>query len=553
MTSSVSGNSIASALLGTGSGGSLPLNVSPAVTQNYYAWFFQDSWRVNKRLTLNLGLRYELQRPRSERFDRGNYFDFEVSNPLGQRVGLPLKGGLVFITPEDRYANRSSYTDLAPRFGFAYKVTDRLVLRGGYGIMFGRTYNLTFPLGVDGYSTSTSWVYSVGNAGILPQDRVSNPYPNGLVQPSGSADGLQTLVGNAVNALPRPNPSPYIQNYSFDVQHQIGANAMFEIGYSGNIGKRLIYGDTRDANQLNPSLLALGSELDRQVANPFFGVIPSGPLASRTIPRQRLLRARPQFSEVLIVNNEKGAYSRFDSLFTRFQFRLGRDLTLISSYQFSRMLDNASSNGGPEGGGTSLRNYFDPAIEYGTSGLDVPHSFVTQGIYHLPVGRDKALGSTWPRLLDTAFGGWQLSAVFRLSSGLPLDMTAQNTLSPYGFHVLRPNYKNLSDLEIDNPTPDRWFNTAAVIQPSQYSIGTGPRFLSNIRQSGPKHVHQGVFKNFQITEQIKAQFRAEMFNLTNTPRFAAPNANLGSTTFGQVTATAFSTPRQVQLGLKLTF
>ena len=552
VSSSVSGNSIASFLLGTGSGGTTPLRVAPAVTQNYFGWYLQDSWRVNTRLTLNLGLRYELQRPRTERYDRQNWFEFNRPNPLGDQVGLPLVGGFVFTGADNRGLNEQDWSDIAPRFGFAYKLTNKLVLRGGYGMMYARTYNMTFPIGVDGFSTDTDWVHSVGNDGLRPLNLLRDPYPNGLFQPTGRELGMLTQVGSLVNAWRRFTPTPYLQNYSFDVQYQISPNAMFEIGYSGNVGRKLMYGQSRDVNQLAPAQLGLGSELNQQVPNPFFGVIESGPLSGETVPQHRLLRAHPHFTNVRGVVNEKGASSTFNSLFTRFNLRLGEALMLNTSYQYSRSEDNASANGGPEGGRTALRNFFDPAIDWSVSAHDVPHSFVTQAVYHLPFGRGKAFGRDWHGAVDAILGGWQFSTVLRLSSGIPVAMTARNTLRPYGFPVQRPNFTSVDDLKLANPSPERWFNTEAVLQPGTFEIGSGLRWLPTVRQTGNQHMHLGLFKNFRFAERVNVQFRGELFNVTNTPMFDNPNTNIGSNAFGTVSRTN-GTPRQVQLGLKIRF
>lgn len=426
LTSSVAGNSIASLLLGTGASGDNQINSAPAVSQNYYAWFFQDSWRVSKRLTLNLGMRYEMQRPRTERFNQQNWFDFKVPNPLAQRVGLPLHGGLVFTDEDHRGVNEPDFTDLAPR-GFAYKVLNTMVVRGGYGIMYDRTYNLSSVLGIDGYAATSLWVASLGNSGIQPLNLLGNPYPSGVLQSTGRAAGLLTDLGAPVNAWRYENPSPYVQTFSLDIQYQASAKSIFEIGYSGNLGRKLMYGGSRNANQLNPAFLKLGAELDRAVPNPFFGVITTGVLSTSTIPQNRLLREYPQFASVDLILNEKGASSSYHSLFTRFQLRAGRGLTLSASYQFSKAIDNASENGGP-GGVQLFRNYFDPAVDRSISGHDTPHSFVSTLVYQLPVGRGRALGANMPKLADLVVGGWQISTVATAASGLPVSMTAQSTL-----------------------------------------------------------------------------------------------------------------------------
>jgi len=254
-----SGNALVSLLLGTGASGNAPYNAALALLQRYWAWYGEDSWHIGNRLTLNFGLRYEIQTPRTERYDRLNSFATQAVNPLSSDTGLDLKGGLVFATSKQRGWWDTDYRDFAPRASLAYKITDKLVFRSGYGIFY-LPAAATLILGTsDGFSTNTAWVSTVGGGGILPANPVSNPFPQGLNQPVGNSQGLLTDAGQSVNATQRLRPTPYMQTYSADFQYQIRQGGVLEIGYTGTLGRKLPYGVTLNINQLNPTYLALGN------------------------------------------------------------------------------------------------------------------------------------------------------------------------------------------------------------------------------------------------------------------------------------------------------
>jgi hypothetical protein len=570
ISSATSGNSIASLLLGTGIGAAatgaiggvtaannaVVNRVQPATMQRYYGLYIQDVWRLNRRLTINAGLRYEIQRPRTERFNRYNYFDFTAANPLSQRTGLNLRGGLVFVNEGNRGQTQQDWTDFAPRIGIAYKITERLVARAGYGIFYLQTVGNALQggpaAGTDGFTVTTEWITSRGGDGLIPNDLLSNPYPNGLNRPIGSSQGLLTQTGSTVVAWQYRNPTGYTQNYSFDLQFDVGRGAMFEIGYSGNVGRKLNVGGLPNANQLHPQYLSLGADLDRQVPNPFFGVFATGVLSTPTVPYHRLLRPHPHFSSVEMTGDTPGASSSFNALFLKFNKPFSGGLSLLTSYQFSKAIDDASENQGwiiNE----RFRDFYDRRADRSISGHDVPHSFVTALVYELPVGKGRKIGAAMHPALEAVAGGWDLSGVIRFASGLPFRLEAQNTLATYGFSILYPNVADSNALSVDKRVPERWFNTAAVSQPAPFTLGNAPRFLANLRADGTHHADVNIAKNFHLIERVRMQFRAEFFNITNTPQFSPPGGTVGTAAFGQVSGTRFSDRRNIQLGLKLMF
>jgi hypothetical protein len=549
VTSTATGNAIASLLMGTGSGGNVPTNAATARTLMYYGLYFQDGWRVNRRLTVNYGLRWEVQRPETERYDRMNYFDFQMQNPLSNQLGFPILGGLVFVDGNNRFPRQTDWRNFAPRIGIAYKLTDRLVMRTGYGIFYPQVATLG---GESGFSTTTTWVATRDGNGIFPENPLSNPYPQGLNQPIGSAQGANTLIGESIPGTQYAFSSPYVQSFSFDLQYEISRSTVMEIGYTGTQSRKLVFGTGRNANQMPTQFLSMGAGLNQAVANPFHGLIGAGPLAGQTIPLHRMLRPHPLWQNVNLPTNTPGASASFNALVTRFNSRLSAGTNLLVTYQWSKAIDNASEWQGWEIG-DSVRDYYDLSLDRSISGHDLPHSFVAALVYEMPIGRGRKLGADMPKVADAIIGGWQVSAITRFGSGLPLQLTAPNNLGPFGFGVQRPSIGNLNDLNVDNRTPERWFNASALSAPGEFELGNAPRWIPNLRFGPTQHADIAILKNFLVGERVKVQLRGEFFNITNTPQFGRANTALGNPNIGQVTGTTNVGPRNTQLGLRISF
>ena len=545
--SSNSGNAVASFLLGTGSSGSSPYNAALAVQQLYYAAYVQDTWHVGSRLTLNYGLRYELQLPRNERYNRLNRFDFNVASPLAQATGLPLRGGLVFATGDNRGQWDTSNKDFAPRFGLSYKITDKIVFRGGYGISYLQTAG-GGSVTNDGFSTTTSWVSTVGGDGIHPATPLSNPFPQGLLLPVGASQGLLQDAGQSVNAFQSPHPSGYSQNFSGDFQIQLSQGSVLQLGYSGSLGRKLLWGYGLNANQLPDTQLSLGPALDQAVPNPFFGIITNGNLSGKTIPYNQLLRPYPQFTSVNLSGDTPGASSSFNALVVQFTHQFSHGVNILSSYQFSKALDNASETQAWEVG-DNYRDYNNRHLDWSVSSHDVTNSWVTNMVWQLPLGRGKKFGGSMPKALNAVAGGWEVATIVRFASGLPLQFTTPNTLSTYGFNVLRPNI--VGAVVSSNQSPDRWFNTSAFAAPAPYTIGNAPRWFGNLRFGATRNADMALMKNFVPREHWRVQFRAEAFNVSNTPQYGRADTTVGDGAFGVITGTTNVGPRTIQGAIKI--
>ncbi|WP_321473991.1 carboxypeptidase regulatory-like domain-containing protein [uncultured Paludibaculum sp.] len=548
--STTTGYGMASLLLGVGGSGSVPQNPHPASTDPYYAWYVQDTWRVNSKLTLNYGLRYEIQGGRTERYNRLDRFNFDVTNPIGATVGLPnLKGGLEWVNKDERTQWNTGH-NFAPRVGVAYKATNKLVVRTGFGIFDWKTVGQGPLSGIDGYAVSTPWV-TTNDGGRTPANYLSNPFPGGFRAATGSGDGLLTNVGFGATGFQKYRETPYLMQYSLDIQYELRGGTLLELGYVGNGGRHLSYGYNFQMNQLPDAALSLGSALLDQVPNPFYGYISSGTLATKTVQRGQLLRPFPQFTGVSIIDMP-GAASSYNGASVKATKRFGHGVSLMASYQWSKAIDNASENQGWEIS-DGARDYNNLRAERSVSGHDVPQSVAVAYILELPFGKGRRFGTQWNKAIDYVAGGWQMSGVYKYDSGLPLRFSATNNTYSFGGGQA-PNVSDMKTAAADHPTIDRWFNTNAFTLPAAYTFGNVPRWTPNIRTGSVNDWSLALSKTFRVTEKIHSQLRGEFFNLANRVQFGRANTSLGSTTFGQVTGVAAgASPRNIQLGLRVSF
>lgn len=551
-SNSDTGNSLASLLLGAGTSGNAPYNAALALLQRNYAAYVQDAWHVGNRLTLNFGVRYELQMPRTERFNRLNYFATQVTNPLSSATGLNLKGGLIFDGGDNRGWWNPDYLNFTPRASLAYKITNNLVFRAGYGI-FDMVAAQSRTLGTsDGFSTNTTWVSTVGGGGIVPLNPLSNPFPQGINQPLGSSQGLLTDVGQTVNAMQRYHPTPYVETFSADFQYQIGSSSVVEVGYTGTQGRKLPLGVTQDINQLPAGYLSLGNALNTPVANPFANVITNGPLSGATIPYWRLLVPYPQFQAVNLVGDTPGASSSYNALLLKYTKNFSKGVSVLITYAWSKAIDDTSETQAWEVNDT-IRDNYNLSEDRSISAHDIPHDFVGNAIWQIPVGRNRAFGSGMNKFADAVFGGWEISTIVRLGSGLPLQFTAPNDLGQYGFPVLRPDITSMAALTNVNRSPNLWFNPAAVVDPAPYTIGTAPRWFGAVRYGATDNTDMCLSKSWQFLERARFQLRFEGYNITNTPQYGRADTGLGDPGFGRITSTTNEGPRNLQLGARIDF
>jgi hypothetical protein len=545
VSSAVAGLGLATFLLGIPAGG---VNPAPALamTTKYAGFYLQDSWKVTPSFTLNLGLRYELEGPRTDRFNQLTNFDFNAQSPL--RVpGLDLRGGLTFVGVNGMPRGNANLdtNNWAPRVGFAWKIQPKTVIRAGAGLFYAATTGVggaAASFGVSGFQTSTQIVTSLD--GVTPVVRWSDPYPERFNRPTGSSLGLATLLGQTVQFFDRGNYVPYSSQWSFNIQRELPWSSVVEIGYAGSRG--IGFQEGRAFNQLPDSALALGDGLRQQVANPFFGQIPVGILSRPTVARAQLLRPYPHFDGVQS-QNASWASSTYHALEAKVEKRYAKGLSALVSYTWSKLMDyGIGPFAGETLGATSFQNNNALANDWGTSISDQTHRFIANAVYELPFFK-----SSGPVIARKALGGWQLGGIWMAFSGGPLGITSavNNTFAQGGGQ--RPNWNGTSAC-VPNRSPVRWLDNAVFSVPAPYSFGNAPRTFNGCRSDNTIQLDATLTKNTRLTEKLNLQFRTEVFNLANTARFAPPNQNFGNPQFGTVNAQG-NMPRIIQFGLKLIF
>lgn len=584
LQSETSGNAIASMLLGTGAGGSSNISMDPAFSQHSFGMYFQDEWRATGRLTITAGLRYENQRPATERHNRIAQFDPHAVNPLSAAFGRTLYGAFEYMgvggRPRDAWADDN--TNFGPRLGFAYRFSNKLVARVGAGIFFGpASAMLSFDDGGQspGYTAQTNWI-ATNNGGFTPNNLVSNPFPQGIQQPTGNKLGAMTYVGYGTSQLwpMTSHPTGTLYQWSTDIQYQVNPHSVAEIGYTGVRGRHLLFGNPNfDLDQLPTSELSQGSKLDELVNNPYAAVItdPNSYLSQAQVPYNELLRPFPEYTYLIETRSLPGADSQFDALNAKYSWSFSNGLSSITSYQWSKNMDDGSEALIGWSIGNMWRDANNPKLDYSISTHDVPQSFAEAFLYQLPYGHGRQFGGSTPWALDQIVGGWNVSGAVRLSSGLPFWNPVNfgwNPLNNYGF----PG-NALPDVA-GNPKAHRnvnqWINQAAFrgvvygtntplncgspdtnpCNPYSYQFGNEPQRMSTIREAGTRNVDLGIGKQFGM-ERLRADLRADFLNAFNHPIYGGSwniEENLYATNFGQVYGTR-NDPRNVQVSLKLSF
>jgi trimeric autotransporter adhesin len=565
---------LAAFLLGYPSSGSMVVATPNDFYIDYYAGYLQDDLRVNSKLTVNVGLRYEFEQGLQEKnnaFTVG--FDRDVAFPV-QVPGLNLKGGLEYAGVDGYPTHQSdpSKAKFAPRVGFAWSVSPKTVVRGGFGL-FWAPYQYAFPdetnLGARGFTQITDYVAST-NDGLTPCATCSlaNPFPNGFQQPSGSANGLLTGAGGTVEFVDQFRKSPYVQQYSLDLQHELPGGIVAGIGYVGSRTERIGVGGNDSAavniNQLDPQYQSLGTALAEQVPNPFFGNPAFGSFSSSpTISRGQLLRPYPQFGDLLAHQVSDGK-ARYHSLILRLERPIRNGWGGRINYTWSSNKSNvfgernAFSNNG--GGQARPVNSYDLEAEYSPSVTEQPHRLNLALTAELPFGKGKSHLSE-PGLARVLFGGWSVTAVSYFQSGFPVVVTqASNNSGVFG-RIQRPNLTGTSPAT-DGGTEDHydpacgcinnWFNPAAWSQAAAYTFGDAPRTDTGMRTPFKTQTDVALQKVEPIGGSREIMVRFEVINVLNDSQFSGPNTSFGSSSFGQITGLR-GFPRLLQLMVRFAF
>ncbi len=556
------GNELASMLLGATASGNSQLVTPLSVYVNYFGGYVQDDFRVSQKLTLNFGLRYEYEQGLQERDNRVTVgFDQYAQFPV-QPSGLNVRGGLLFAGVDGNLTQQviPQKNKFGPRFGFAYMLNEKTTIRGGYGILWAPAIFSLGPTvagyGALGFAAITNMVTTL-DGGLTPANYLSNPFPSGLLRPTGSSRGLLTQVGQNVSFIDQSRKAAYMQQYSLDIQRELPGNIALTIGYVGSRGTHLQIGGISNGgvniNQLPPQLMSR-TDLQTPVPNPFFGTAAGvGILGSTRVSQAQLLRPFPQFGDVIMLGTS-GGNSFYNAVTLKAQKRLSRGFSFLTAYTFSKLLDSITGNSNffaPDNT-ASVIDAYNRTRDYSLSSVDTPHRFTLSGSYELPFGRGKALLSSGNGFVNRVVSGWQLNAIATYQSGFPLSITQQvNNTNAFSLGQ-RPNVV----LGVDPATPgsvskriDGYLNPAAFSAAAPNTFGNAPRTIG-IRSPSTQNWDLSMLKNTMIVEGFTAQFRFEAINAFNTPVFRAPNTQFGNPNFGRITSQA-NFARVMQLSVRL--
>jgi hypothetical protein len=552
VTGSNLGNGIASFLLGYPSAGLLNLRALTAPQAPFYGWYFQDDFKITPRLTLNLGLRYDLLLGVTERYNQNAFgFDTTVSNPIEAAAktayaaspipelapaNFSVKGGIFFATPDNRRNVKAEKTDWQPRIGVAYRVLPRTVLRTGFGIFYSEWWQPF--VNTTGFAAQTDMVTTL-DGGLTPADTLSNPFPNGLVQPTGSTLGLKTLLGNTLSLYDYYRKNIRNYRWSFGFQQEIFRDFQVEVNYVGQRASNLITSSSAsDSGRVfngvgngmggtyDQKYFSLGSRLNARVSNPFKGLIPvPSSLAGDTITVAQLLMPYPEFGSITY-SRTSGGSSYYNSLQIGMYKRFSYGLNMQFAYTFSKQLEK-------------LRYIepSDPATSQMTGQFDNPQRVSMAIIYELPFGVSRLRSRVGA--VNKIIGGWQWSSLYIYQTGaaVALPSVLATGISP----------------SIDHPTIDHWFNGDSMKVLPAFAARRIPFFWGNLRVPAINNWDMAFIKNTTVyKERVKLQFRFEMINAFNRVWFGGLNTGVTSATYTQLTSQA-NQPRNIQLGMKLSF
>ncbi len=552
------GQDFASFLLGLPTGGTMSRPASYREKSSVLSFFAHDDWRVGTNLTLNLGVRWELESGLTEADNRYvSGFDFESSLPITSAAQAAYARNPIAEVPVDQFRVRGGllYPDtggpvaawkrnlgnVMPRAGFAWLVTPKTSIRGGYGMFYDVLGTNRITVNQVGYSRDTTLTPSNDN-GQTFRATLANPFPDGLLEPVGSGLGLMTAAGQGAPIVAFPYngdvKNPVNHRWSLGLQRELPGQFLIEATYVGAHGLNLpvlrqlnaVPGQYFSTSPVRDD--ARNNRLSTQVPNPFLGLVPSG-LTGTNVSVSQLLRPYPQFTSIQA--NETIGQSDYNALQARVERRMANGFTVQIAYAWSRAMTE-----------TGYLNDFDTQLERVISQWDREHTFVSSGLVELPFGRNRRYGRDWGGVTNTLLGGWQVSYIYKAQSGAPLGFG--NFLFAQGMGV--------DDIMADDPSVNQWFNVNAFNrvtgQQLVSNVRTQPTRFEEVRGPGYSVLDLALLKNISLVGRSQVQFRIEAYNALNTFNMGGPNTGTTSTALGTITAQN-GLPRQWQLAVKVSF
>ncbi|HEX4283862.1 MAG TPA: carboxypeptidase regulatory-like domain-containing protein, partial [Terracidiphilus sp.] len=531
-----SGNAIASFLLGQVDTFQIDLQENRIRPRDHIEEYFaQDDWKLTDRLTANLGARWTLHFPSTEKTNQGAVFNLATQQ-------LDYLG----VNGFSKSARELHLDNVAPRVGFAFMLTPKTVVRSGFGIVFIDQSGITTPF-------TTPQFPFIQNVQQKTQDSVNAAFalssgPSVAPIPFNPDAGL----GQSVYTANRSAGSGYSQQWNLALQRELTRNLSFEVAY---VGSHIVHVGIPDSNlnQLTAAQLAEGAPLLAKVPNPYYGQLPiSSSVGGKTTTAAQLLKPYPRFLNIATYRNNSGE-TNYNAGDVKIEQRLDHGLSFLFAYTHSRLIDDASSVfsttvlSSPNSSSLIAADTFRPSLERDVSSGDMPNVTSLGALYDLPAGHGHSFASTG--IADVLLGGWQLNTIASVQSGMPVTITqATNNNAFAGFALQRPNLVGKPNLSPDRRTPAHFINTTAFATAPQFVIGTASR--NPARGPAYRDVDFALVKHTKIIGETELDFRAELFDVFNTPEFAQPNGSFGSAAFGSITST-FTDPRVAQLSIRV--
>jgi len=561
---------VATFLAGFPTGGAIDRNGTRLNDTWYHGVFVQDDWKVSEKLTLNLGLRYDYESATTESQNRNvRGFDPDAAlsitsaaqaayaaNPIPQIApsAFRVRGGVGFASDSNRGFWNADRNNLQPRVGFAYKVNDKTVVRGGWGIY-------TSPFVINsinqmGYSQSTPFTATT-DRGLTLQSTLNNPYPAGVLTPVGNSLGPNTFLGQSLARFAPLNlQNGQLSRYLLNVQRELPGQWLLEFGYVGNHGYNIPTDEELNAipaQYLSTSRVrdqAVIDLLNEPVTNPFVGLLLTG-FTGATVARSQLLRPFPQFSNV--PTNGSGGTSDYNSAQVTLEKRFRKGYAILGTYTLSRATERVSR-----------LNATDTTFEKRLSGADVPHRVTASFLYELPFGQGRRWGGATSGVVNGFIGGWSVNAIGQLQSGRPIGFG--NVYFNGDLNALKAKYSN----NTDNPVFDLsgfYFHDADVqtngvddilkqrgdrrIQLAN-NIRYFPSRIDGLRSPFLNLWDISIVKQVPIGGRVRAQVNIEFLNALNRVVFNDANTDPQNANFAKVTSQN-NLPRDIQLGFKIVF
>ncbi|MFN0106734.1 MAG: carboxypeptidase regulatory-like domain-containing protein [Bryobacteraceae bacterium] len=558
-----SGDGYATFLLGAvqGAGGgadswdsgstSMTVQTLPTAQNRFYGAFLNDDWKVSRKLTLNLGLRYEFETAYQDPDDRVTR-PLDLSSPIPEMQGATAprmpeevaqfykgptiyNGAFQFAESGNRGQWNPGKGGFSPRVGMAYRVNDLTSLRVGYGRYLtpwtGGTFNI-FDTYYNGFRSVTAAYPAVQG---VPQMRLRDPFPAAtpVVPAYQKTLGRYTSLGDSINYVAGSRPRSYSDRINVSLQRQLPQGMVLDVTYYANFTNQLV--GAYNINQVDPRIAYQYKDaINRSVPNPFFNYLtvdkfPGNARYQQNVGLTSLMRPYPQYGNLNVIDGIEGGDSRYHSLQLRLNRRFANGYSMMTGYNYSRQKDQAFYN--------DIASFVQ---DFTWQETDRPrHRLVIAGTWELPAGKGRATLNHLPRAVDMIVGGWDMTGLFTWRSG---------------FYVRFGGLEVTGDPRVENPTPDRWFNTTAFKQLPNFTPRTNPWQYPGLTNPGLLALDGSLVKRLPITEKFRFELRVDVFNALNNLTWANPNTNVQSSLFGKSNNQLANTfGRRSQLGLRIEF